>query len=79
VGEKWVIEKTTTGEQLAAAQASLERGDFLAAYYRWILVGLFSGQEAYQFKSNRLDNELLGLKEQILQETVEEIVNSLKK
>lgn len=41
-GETWAIQRTTTTEQLKLAQASLENGDFVLAFYRWIRAYIFS-------------------------------------
>jgi hypothetical protein len=76
-GEIWAIEKTTTDVQLAEARKSLESGDFLSAFYRLILVVLFSGQEEIAFKNDKLDNKLLGLEDETLEGTLEDIVKEL--
>lgn len=71
--DTWMIEETTTEAQFAAAQEALQKGDFLAAYYRWIRCGLFSGNEACRFSKEKLDNELLGLQKEDLQDVIEKI------
>jgi hypothetical protein len=73
-GDTWMIEETTTEAQFAAAKEALQKGDFLAAYYRWIRGGLFSGNEACCFTKEKLDNELLGLPKEDLQDVIERIV-----
>jgi nucleoside-diphosphate-sugar epimerase len=73
-GEKWIIEKTTTKEQLALAQECLEKGDFLPALYRWIRTFVFSERATLP----NIENELLGLPKEDLQTTVEKIIKGEK-
>ena len=73
-GDTWMVEETTTEAQFAVAQEALHKDDFLAAYYRWIRGGLFSGNEACRFTKEKLDNELLGLPKEDLQNVVARIV-----
>jgi hypothetical protein len=77
-GERWTIEKTTTEQQLAEAQASLEKGDFLPAIYVWIRAFVFSGEPGARLQNQKTGNELLGLPHEDLQETVEKIVKGEK-
>lgn len=77
-GEKWTIEKTTTEQQLAEAQASLEKGDFLSAFYVWVRAFVFSGEPGARFQNPKANNELLGLPHEDLQKTVEKIVKGEK-
>lgn len=71
-GEKWTVEETSMKEQLAVAQEMHEKGDFLNAFYRWILASVVSGREEPRFKT--VDNELLGLLREDMQETVEKLL-----
>ena len=43
-GERWAVTGTTTEQQLAEAQASLEKGDVLPALYIWVRAFIFSGE-----------------------------------
>lgn len=78
-GEKWAIENTTTEEQIVVSREALANGDFLGAYYRWIVAALLSGNEYIQFGDEQLDNRLLGLQQESIVTTVEELLSSAQR
>ena len=72
-GERWAVEKTTTEQQLAEAQESLEKGNLLPAFYIWVRAFIFSGRPGARLQNAKADSELLRLPREDLQETVEKI------
>lgn len=69
-GEKWAVEKTTSKKELALASESLEKSDFLSAYYAWIKSCIF----AEGSRLDNVENELLGLEGEELESVVGKIV-----
>lgn len=74
-GEKWVVEKTTTEEELRIAGEALEKGDFLMAFYGWIKSCIFTSELAVL---QEVQNEALGLEEEKLDVVVGKVVRGEK-
>lgn len=74
-GEKWVVEKTTTEEELRIAGEALEKGDILTAFYGWIKSCIFTSELAVL---QEVQNEALGLEEEKLDVVVGKVVRGEK-
>jgi hypothetical protein len=74
-GKKWTIERTTAAQSILTGQEKLSRGDFSGALD--IIKGIVSGGPvtgADLGASKELANELLGLPQETVAESVEKVV-----
>ncbi|KAG4429433.1 hypothetical protein IFR05_015085 [Cadophora sp. M221] len=71
---KWNVEKTTSEQELAAAGANLEKGEFLEAYYTWVKACIFSGKVGSELVNAKEGNELLGVGGKSLEDVVGKVV-----
>jgi hypothetical protein len=77
-GTKWTIEETTTEAQLSEAAKRLTAGDFEGAFIlvRATVFGNSPGLNANYVKETELANDVLGLKLESVEETVNRVVNN---
>lgn len=73
-GKEWKIEKTSMDEQLGLAGASLEKGEFLEAFYVWIRAWVFSGKEGARLVKAEEWNQLLGVGGECMEEVVAKVI-----
>lgn len=73
-GKEWKIEKTSMDEQLGHAGASLEKGEFLEAFYVWIRAWVFSGKEGARLVKAEEGNQLLGVGGESMEEVVAKVI-----
>ncbi|OOQ81561.1 NmrA-like family protein [Penicillium brasilianum] len=76
-GTKWTVQETTTETQLSVAAKKLTGGDFEGAFIlvRATVFGNSPGLNANYVKDTELANDILGLKLESVEETVERVVN----
>ncbi|KAJ5153254.1 uncharacterized protein N7482_009732 [Penicillium canariense] len=77
-GGKWTVNKTTTEAQLTAAAKKLTVGDFNGTFIlvRATIFGNMPGVNANYAKETVLANDLLGLKLETVEETVNQAANN---
>ncbi|KAH7314277.1 hypothetical protein BKA65DRAFT_516518 [Rhexocercosporidium sp. MPI-PUGE-AT-0058] len=73
-GTKWELEKTSSKEQLDIAGGSLEKGEFLEAFYIWVRAWIFSGKEGAKLVNAKEGNELLDVGGERLEDVVGKVV-----
>lgn len=72
--EKWSVEKTTTVEQYDLARNGWDIGEAERAYLRWLMGSVYVERAGWPFAKEGLANELLGLKEESLEESLKLIL-----
>lgn len=77
-GQEWEVEKTSMDEQLGVAGASLEKGEFLEAFYVWVRAWVFSGREGARLVGAQQGNGLLGVGGEGIEEVVGRVVRGEK-
>ncbi|KAH9209772.1 hypothetical protein DL95DRAFT_466458 [Leptodontidium sp. 2 PMI_412] len=73
-GAKWNVEKTSSEQELAAAEANLEKGEFLEAYYIWVKAWIFSGKVGSKLVNAKDGNELLSVEAESLEDVIGKVV-----
>ncbi|KAL4790577.1 hypothetical protein BDV19DRAFT_393951 [Aspergillus venezuelensis] len=77
---KWTLHHTTTEQQVTEGSKKLQAGDFEGALQlvRAIPYGTTPGLDSNYAKDRMLANDLLGLKEESVQETIQRVVDETK-
>lgn len=68
------MEKTTTAEQYGLARKEWDMGEAERAYLRWLMGSVYVERAGWPFAKEGLANELLGLKEESLEESLKPII-----
>ncbi|KAL4938442.1 hypothetical protein BDV06DRAFT_231853 [Aspergillus oleicola] len=77
---KWTLQHTTTEQQVTEGSKKLQAGEFEGAFQlvRAIPFGITPGLDSNYAKDRPLANDLLGLKEESVQETIQRVVAEFK-